>query len=193
MARTTMSEVEEFPTLPDDSILLMKVENNEVRTVQGQRGEWEKLNIEFKILDIQVTGDGSPKEDYESLLGEKIFGSCSFRLTTSPENKLRQWTEAILAMELAPGFELDTDLLNRRQVRGVTSSYVNKNGRRRHQVESLLPVGEVIRLTAPEPQIVIGAGNGLVDQVANVQAQVAQVLVAKAAAQASVDPWDAPF
>lgn len=153
MARTTMTEVEEYPVLPDDSILLLKVEKSEVREVQGQRGNWEKLNFEFKILDIQVVGDGSPKEEYESLLGQKTYGSVSFRLTSSPENKLRQWAEAILGMELAVGFELDTDLLDRRQVRGVTSTYATKTVNpatgepyRRHQIASLLPVGEIASL-----------------------------------------------
>lgn len=148
MARLIMEEQKDFAVMPADSILLLKVDEIDIRDVEGDRGTWQKMNVKFKILDVQVVGDGSPKENYESVFGGHIYGSVPFRLTDSPENKLRQWLEAIFGMELTLGFELDTDLLLGKTVRGITSTYTTKKldpttqkGYLRHQVNSLLPYG----------------------------------------------------
>jgi hypothetical protein len=147
MPRITMTDQPDFAVLPSDSIVLLKIEETSIREVDGKNGKWEKLNVKFKVLDIQAIGDGSPKEGYESLIGDTMWGSVPFKLTTNPENKLRQWVEAIFGMELSQGFELDTDLLEGRTVRGITSQYASKttdaSGKpfMRHQVDSLLPYG----------------------------------------------------
>lgn len=149
MAHITMEKWEERPVLPADSILLLKVQEISLRERTGQNGNtFTKLEFKFKILDIQNTGDGSPKEDYEALISTSVFGSVPFRLNDSPENKLKQWTEAILGMELAVGFDLDTDLLEGKTVRGVTSTYDKRTTNpvtgkpfKGVQVDSLLPVG----------------------------------------------------
>jgi len=141
MAKITLTEQEEYPTLPDDSIIHVKVLETSTETIQGKNGksDWTKLSIKFKILGVQVTGDGSPVDDYDNLIGQWIYGSLPFRLTNHPENKLRQWCEAILGVDLGVGFELDTDVLVSRECRAITSSYEKKNGGfRKHQVESLL-------------------------------------------------------
>ncbi len=146
MARITMEEHVEYPTLPADSILYLKVIENTVREAGSNGRTWEKLEFKFKILGIQVTGDGSPIEDYETLIGQHIWGSVSYKFNDSPENRLKQWVEAILGLsDLGVGFDLDTDVLNGKSVRGITSQYERKNidprtGRpfKAHQINSLL-------------------------------------------------------
>lgn len=153
MAVIKMDEYEEYPVLPDNSIIITTVTDLTVKDVNGQNGTWQKLELTFRVDGIQATGDGSPVEGYESLVGGKIWGSVPFRFTDSPENKLKQWVEAIFGMELAVGFELDTDLLTNKKVRAITSSYAKKSidprtGQpfRQHQVDALLPFG-----STPQP------------------------------------------
>lgn len=157
-----MEEYQERPTLPTDSILHLKVEEIRDREHNGPRGAFKKLEFKFKILDIQAVGGGSPKENYEAWIGESIYGSVPFRFNDSAQNPLKQWTEAILGMELSVGFELDTELLEGRKVRGVTRTYDKRNvdpktGQpfKGHQVDSLLPFGGSVlggpAASAPQP------------------------------------------
>lgn len=152
MARITLEEQVEYPLLPEDSILDLKIMEVETKEVDSQRGKWTKCEITFKILGVQHTGDGSPTEAYNNLLGEKIWGSVPFRFTDSSENKLRQWAEAILGMDLGIGFELDTDMFKERRCRGITGQYNKKainpatqQPFKQHDIQSLL------RATGPEP------------------------------------------
>lgn len=146
MAKIVVEEQKDFALLPVDSILHLKVDELEVKEVDGRNGKWEKLEITFKVLGIQAIGDGTPIADYEEqIIGSKIWGSVPFRLTDSAENKLRIWSEAILGVEMGVGFELDTDLFVGREVRGLTSQYEKRdrdakgNPIKRHQINSLLP------------------------------------------------------
>lgn len=150
MAKLTMEDQPEYAVLPIDSIVLLKIDSVEVVDATGRNGTtWQKLNFTFKILDVVAIGDGSPKDDYSEVITSKIWGSVPYKLTNSPENRLRQWVEAIYGMQLAVGFELDTDLLLNKQVRAVTSQYTTKAGYLRHQVESLLPYGSAPVGAAP--------------------------------------------
>lgn len=157
MAKIVMEEQEDYPVLPADSILFLKIDNTEVRQVSGRNGDWEKLEFTFKILGIQACGDGGPTERFDSLVTSKIWGSVPFRLTESAENKLRLWLEAIFKMELQVGFELDTDYLVGKEVRGITSTYDKKSidpktGQpfKAHQITSLLPMGgDIPQAAAP--------------------------------------------
>lgn len=147
MAKIVMEEYEEWPTLPVDSIVLCKVDSTSVEDVPGRNGSWQKLKFVFKILGIQVAGDGGPTDRYDKLLGEKLYGDVSFTFNDSPENKLRQWASAILNIDITdPGFELDTDYFDGRQVRAVTIQYDKKamnpsTGQpyKGHKVGALLP------------------------------------------------------
>jgi hypothetical protein len=149
MAKITAEEHQEFPTLPADSIVFLKVGKSEVKAVAGRNGDsWQKLEFTFKLMGIQTTGDGSPVDNYDSLVTGSIWGSVPFRLTDSPENRLKQWVEAILGLPIEAGFELDTDYLNGREVRGVTGNYnkrvINQSTGlpyQGHQIESLLVKG----------------------------------------------------
>jgi hypothetical protein len=148
MAKIVLEEQPDFAVLPADSILDLVIEEATVQTVEGRNGPWQKVEVKFKILGIQATGDGSPVENYDSLVTQNIWGSVPFRLTDAAENKLRLWAEAIFQMELGAGFELDTDMFVRRQVRGVTATYDTKSKDpstglpfKRHKVDALLPKG----------------------------------------------------
>lgn len=123
--------------LPDDSIIKVEVESIEVREVEGKNGKpsWEKLEFKFKIVDVPTE---LANQGYNDLVGGSIWGSVGARLTDHPDNKLKQWAEALLGLDLGIGFELDTEMLEGRQARAVTSTYQSKNGPR-HQVAGLLP------------------------------------------------------
>lgn len=148
MAKITLEEQPDFALLPKDSIVHLKVTEVVIREVDGRNGKWEKLEFTFEITGIQVTGDGSPVESYQSVVGSKIWGSVPFRLTDSAENKLRLWSEALLNMPMGVGFELDTDYFVGRTVRGLTGLYPKRainpaTGQpfMGHQIDSLLPMG----------------------------------------------------
>lgn len=156
MARFKVDEQKSYPTLPDDSVLHVKVEKIDIRTVKGQRGDWDKLEFEFKVLGVLKAGDGSHISNYDALIGESIYGSVSARFTDSPENKARLWAEALFGRTLELGFELDTDWLIRRECKAVTSTWEKKSINPAtgqpfigHQVASLLPLGE---MQASQPQ-----------------------------------------
>lgn len=167
MTKIVMEHQEEFLTLPADSILNVKVEGCEVKEVPGRKGTWQKLEITFKVLGVQVVGDGSDPADYASLIGSKLWGGVGLRLTDSPENKLRQWVEALLGMQIDIGFELDTDYLVGREARAITNTYERKMLDTKtqrpllgHGIESLLPKangsalgtwGQGIQPTAQQP------------------------------------------
>lgn len=145
MAKLIVEEQKEFSVFPPDSILLLKVDELEVKDVQGRNGDWQKLEAKFKVLGIQTVSEGSP-EDYEDMIAGPIWGSVPMRLTDNPENKLRLWAEAILGIQLGIGFELDTDLFLNRQCRGITGQYEKRTvnpqtGKnfKAHQIVALLP------------------------------------------------------
>lgn len=145
MAKITLEEQPEYSVLPVDSIVTLTVKEVAVKEVTTNGRPWDKLEITFNIDGIQVVGDGTPVQNYQSAVGSVIWGSVPFRLTDSAENKLRLWAEAILGMELGLGFELDTDYFVGRKVRGLIGNYDKKSvnpatGKpfKAHQVVSLL-------------------------------------------------------
>lgn len=148
MAKLVMEEQKEYAVLPPDSILLLKVDEQTEKEVPGRDGRdpWTKLEIKFKVLGIIAIGDGSPVENYEDLIAGPIWGSVSLKFTEHPENKLRQWAEAILGVELGVGYELDTDIFVGRECKGITSVYDKRNidpktnrPFQAHQISALLP------------------------------------------------------
>lgn len=142
MAKIVAEKQDEILTFPAETILELKIMESEIKTQSGRNGDWEKVECKFKILGIQVIGDGGNPDDYDNWIGKEIWGSVPFKLTDHPENRLRQWSEAIFRQDIGIGFELDTDLFVNRQVRGVTGTWIKKVGGQeylRHQVDSLLP------------------------------------------------------
>lgn len=141
MAKFTLEENSggDFLNLPDDAIVQVEVVSVETRAATNSKtGEsWNKENFRFKITDIP----DSLQEEFGVLEGSTIFGSVSSKFTMHPDNKLRQWSEALLDLgELDAGFELDTEMLVGRRARAVISSYIKKDGTRNHQVAGLLPL-----------------------------------------------------
>lgn len=196
MVRLTVEEQKDYPTLPPDSIVHVKVDSVEQRTVQGNRGPWDKLEFKFKVLQVYSTGVGGPHvSNFDNLIGEFVYGSTPTKITDSQENKLRLWAEAILGRPIELGFELDTDYFLNRECRAVISNYdkkainpVTQKPFVGHQVQSLLAMGGgVIPGGAPggqAPQQGAPAGWGP----PATQQPVTQQPVAQAPAQ---DPWAA--
>lgn len=137
-----------YPVLPEDTIIGIKVNDIKEKTVNTAKGDsWEKLEFEFEITSVP-SGLGP---DLEGLVGSRIWGSTSMRFSTHIDNKLRQWSSALLGgLELDEGFELDTDSLLDRRARGVVGNYPKKNGQIGHQVVALLPPVENSAIFAPE-------------------------------------------
>lgn len=166
MAKITMEEAKDLALLPKDSIVNLQVTEAVIKEINGQYGPWEKLQLTFKVLGIQATGDGSPVEDYAAVIDSKIWGSIPFKLNDSAENKLRIWTEAILGMDLGIGFELDTDYFVGRQVRGITNQYEKRNRDAQgnpfkgHQIDSLLPAGAPVAQAPVAQPAAPAQGNG---------------------------------
>lgn len=146
MPKLIAEEHKDFQLLPPDSILFLRVADIEVRDVERRNGgTWQKLEFTFDINGIQQLGDRSDPSRYTEVVGSKIWGSAPFKLTDSPENRLKRWVEAILGLEITAGFELDTDYLLNRECRGTTSVYDKRNKNPQtglpyqgHQVEDLL-------------------------------------------------------
>lgn len=132
MAKITMTEAQDLTVIPEDTVIKVAVDSTKIIDVEGQRGPWQKIEFRFNITD-------APGE-YSALVGTPIWGSVAFRLTESPDNKLKQWTEALFGIELSAGFELDTDMYIGRQARAIIANYDKKNGGKGHQVGSLLPL-----------------------------------------------------
>lgn len=128
MAKIVMEEAVEILTFPKDTLLDLKVEEAKVVHVDSQRDNdpgWDSLELKLKVLDIVALGDGSTnKEPYSNWIGQFVYAKCSWKFTTSPQNKLRRYAEAIFRQSpLAEGFELDSDLFVGRRVRGITVQY----------------------------------------------------------------------
>lgn len=171
MPKIVVQEEKEFSVLPENSIVYLKIEKVEqVDVPSRQGGTWEKLEFTFKCLGIQVLGDDGDINDYEDVITSTMYGSVSARLTVSPENRLRQWAEAILGVELGLGYELDTDLFLNRQVRGVTIQYDKKirdrsgNPYKGHKIDSLLPKAGSTPQTQTYQQPQQGWSNGQTGQ-----------------------------
>ena len=135
MPTITAKGGEDFTVLPKDSIVVVQVNSTKVEDVPGKDGKdsWEKLDFEFTI-------DHVPMDEYGDAQGQKIWGGVPFRLTDHPDNRLKQWVEALLGIEVAKGFELDTDMLLGRQARAIVDNYPRKAGGTAHKVGALLPL-----------------------------------------------------
>jgi len=146
VVKLVAEEHKDFQLLPADSIVFLRVADTEVRDIERRNGgTWQKLEFTFEITGIQQLGDGSDPARFTEAVGSKIWGSSPFRLTDSPENRLKRWIEAILGLEITAGFELDTDYLRNRECRGTTSVYDKRTTNPQtglpyqgHQIEDLL-------------------------------------------------------
>lgn len=142
MPKMVLEEVKEYGVLPDETIVLIEVQDVRERPFQPKDGSEGWIKLEFKCVIRDIPERLKDDEAYQELMGSTIWGSTSNKFTMHPDNKLRRWSEALLNMgELDAGFELDTDLLIGRQAKAVTGSYARRDGTRRHQIDDMLPPG----------------------------------------------------
>jgi hypothetical protein len=125
---------EDFIVLPKDLVITVRVDETKVETIPGKNGNdpWEKLDFKFTITNVA-------NEQYSEAVGQTIWGGVAFRLTDHPDNRLKQWVEALLGIEVSEGFELDTDMLSHRTARAIVDNYPRKTGGFAHKVGALLP------------------------------------------------------
>lgn len=154
MARTTLEHQENRLTFPPDSLLLLQIEEAEVRERTGRTGnKWEVVNVKFGIRQVLAIGgaQGDPQaacQPYQNWVGQSIYGSVRFYLSDKDDNPLRNWIEAILEVDQLPlGFEFDTNMIVGRTCKGVTSTYqgsaTDPNGvpYTKHEIKHLLKAG----------------------------------------------------
>lgn len=146
MAKITMSEAPEFDVLPADMVIKVRVDETKITDEDGKYGPYQKLRAKFIVCEV-------PDPAFNTVIGEQIWGSVSFKLTNDKDNQLRQWVEALLGFQLSVGFELDTDELVGRSCRAIVGNY-EKNGKKRHQIAALLPLrqGETVPQVAAKPR-----------------------------------------
>lgn len=137
MAVIKADKGEDFVVLPKDIVINVRVDSTKVETIpgKGNNDDWDKLDFKFTITHVS-------NEQYQEAAGQTIWGGVPFRLTDHPDNRLKQWVEALLGIEVSEGFELDTDLLNGRQARAIVDNYPRKTGGMAHKVGALLPLGD---------------------------------------------------
>jgi len=162
MASITNQEAVEFTVIPAESIISVTCEDITLKDVEGRNGTWQKLEFQFRVDGVQAVGDGSMSaEDLAAeVVGGKIWGSAPFRLVNTPENKLKQYVEALFGMEIGVGFELDTDLLIGKKARALTATYEKRTTNPKtgkpflgQQVDTLLPIGATAAAAAPAPKV----------------------------------------
>ena len=144
MVKIVATEGEDFTILPKDAVITVRVDSTKVEQVPGKKeGDfWDKLDFTFTIV-------GVADPNYKDAEGQNIWGGVPFRLTDHPDNRLKQWVEALLGIEITEGFELDTDMLHGRTCRAIVENYPRKAGGYSHKVGALLPSGASV--AQPDP------------------------------------------
>lgn len=138
MAKIALEEAQEWTVLPENTIITVKVLDSEVETLDGKYGPWQKLNVTFEILDAP-----EPYASSNDVIGSKIWGGVPFKFEDDPDNAMKNWTEAILGLDISGqlGFEIDTDDWVGRKCRAVVRTFTKRNGKEGHGVDALLPLG----------------------------------------------------
>ncbi len=82
------------------------------------KGKKQELNFKFEVID--------PDGDFDK---RWAWGKCAAYLSTDSRNKLRQWVQGILDIDVLPeGFAFNTDDLVGRQCRIIVEAYEKKTG-----------------------------------------------------------------
>lgn len=104
--------------IEDGEILNARVQSVELKTkpfTDEKTGEpVKKFEFKFKIDD--------PNYD-----GQFIWGETSTRVTDHPENRLRNWAEALLGQRLTTHYKFNTDDLQDRDCRIIVGKTVKPN------------------------------------------------------------------
>jgi len=122
--------------MEDDSLYEAEVVSCSVQTKPFKDDEGKdvkKVVFKFRIDDPNSQHDGA-----------LVWGETSTVFNTHPNNRLRQWAQAILEVELPVGYALDTDVLNGNRCRIVVGlrEYKDKEGQiqQKNFVKDLLPL-----------------------------------------------------
>lgn len=147
MPKFTMQEHDpnKYKVLPPDSIVQVEVVEITEREVNGAKGTWTKLEFKFNVIDVP----DAMRDEYSEVVGGPIWGSVSARFSEHPDNKLRQWAEALFGIELSVGYELDTDDLIGKRARAAITNYTKRDGGKAHQVDTLFPLTAYASASAP--------------------------------------------
>lgn len=100
-------EVKEWSdeVLPPDSIVTGKLEEVKIETVEytdkhGNPDSFDKAVWWWKITNDHRDGEFN---------GRKVKGECNPEISTHPNNKMRNWIEALLGRSLDAGMRISTD------------------------------------------------------------------------------------
>lgn len=94
-------------SVPEDAILRVRLESTEVRTIEytdkntGEPKSFQKIRWRFKIVDERPA--------YDKFYDRTVFGETFARLTTRPDDKFRNWAEALLRRPLDAGSLIELD------------------------------------------------------------------------------------
>lgn len=133
-------EVQKSTQLPAGVLLKARLDSLDVRDIPftdkktGEAKSFQKIEWIFKVIDGEFQG-------------KEVRGETSAYLTDHPENKFRNWSEALLNRSLDLGFVLDeSDLV------GATSLITVKYVADRKDEEKKWPrIDDVIPLAEDEP------------------------------------------
>lgn len=133
-------EVQKTTQLPAGVLLKAKLEDLDVKEIPfndkktGEPKTFSKIEWTFKIIDGEYQG-------------KDVRGETSAFLTDHPDNKFRNWSEALLNRSLDLGFVLDEqDLVG--SVGLITVKYVTD---RKDEEKKWARVDDVIALSEDEP------------------------------------------
>lgn len=133
-------EVEKSTQLPAGVLLKARLDTFDVKEIPftdkktGEQKSFNKIEWIFKIIDGEFSG-------------KEVRGETGAYLTDHPENKFRNWSEALLNRSLDLGFVLDeTDLLGGTAL--ITVKYVED---RKDSDKKWPRVDDVIALAEDEP------------------------------------------
>jgi hypothetical protein len=98
---------EGYKHLPDDAFLRVKVDVSEIRTIPytdkktGEMKELQKIKWVFAVTD--------ERPQFDEFYGRKVQGETWAKMSTSPSDTFRNWTQALLRRDLAIGFAFDLE------------------------------------------------------------------------------------
>jgi hypothetical protein len=132
--------------IEDGEVLNARVVSVELKTKpfnDEKTGEpVKKFEFKFKIDD--------PDHD-----GQMIWGETSTRLNNHPENRLHNWSEALLGQRLPPHYKLNTDDLQDRDCRIIVGKSVKQSAqgeKTRNFVREVHPTREAAARLALDDQ-----------------------------------------
>lgn len=143
MPKSTLSEEAEFK-LPKDEPLVCQLNKVEVKTINykknGEDRSFDRWIWEFEVIDGPYAG-------------LRAWAETEDRLTTHPDNKVRQFAEALIGAEFEIGQDLDTDDLLGLPCEVVVDNIVEEGKERNYYkcpVAQVWPLGTAVAQQSAE-------------------------------------------